>query len=234
MKGKNNFMELQKKPYLQGEINKIQCICEKLRWLAPYIDDAPNVVHFGCSSGLQTIALAWKFNSSEVIGLDIKRNSIRQARTDLLNLQKDLTEIKRHIGDAWVLPCDRDWWSRMDDFFKRHLISKECEIIFEVQDITLPTSLCKNHYDLAFTDYALYQIWFAEGGPRVSCKTKFAVGEMVRVVQPGGYVAAREPIRHHEDGRTLDYRTLFEQFNLTQVHIEENGKTVEYIYSKGI
>ena len=195
--------------FQQFEINNIHGLCEKLRWLEPYIVDAPNVVHFGCSIGLQTIALAWKFSSSAVMGLDIKGNNILQA-------QINLSELRKELGD---------------------LIPEECVINFEVQDVTLPTSLRKNYYDLAFADYVLYQIWFAEGGPRVSCKTKFAVSEMVRVVKPGGgYVAAYES-RQHKDGRTLDFRGLFEQFNLTEVHVEKldgYSKAAKYIYSKGI
>jgi len=233
MKDKNHFIELQKKLYLQGKINGIQVALKQLGWLEPYINDVPKVVDFGCSIGLQTIALAWIFNSSEVMGLDIKRNSIWQAQKDLFSLREELTDMVRDSNTEYELPSDKDWWSDVDDFFKRHLISKECVINFQVQDVTLPTSLHKNFYDLAFTDHVLHHIWFAEGGPRVSCKTKFAVWEMVRVVKPGGYVAAYEPFQH-KDGRTLDFRVLFEQFNLNQVHVEKYGKTVEYIYSKGI
>lgn len=235
MKGKNHFMELQKKPYLQIMISGIQVALEKLQWLEPFIDDVPNVAHFGCSSGMQTIALLWKFSSSEVVGLDIKRNRIRQAQTDLSTLRKELTEMAYVINRKYVSPFDKDWWSNVDDFFKWHLVSKECEIKFKVQDVTLPTSLPKNYYDLAFADYVLHHIWFAEGGPLISSRTKFAVGEMVRVTKPGGYIAVHELLQY-KDGRTIDFRTLFEQFNLNKVHAKvissDYGKSAKYIYSK--
>ena len=115
----------------------------------------------------------------QAAGVDKDDGSIRNARSTLAIIQ--------NIALAKGVPLDAP-------SFLREPALKEV-VQFYTADITEPTELPPDYYDIAFCDYVLNHIWLDKG----EAATQGAIEEMARVVRPGGLVAAHEPTQRTSD-----------------------------------
>jgi SAM-dependent methyltransferase len=205
-----------------------------------HLTQAEKVANFGCNIGGETLALMWLLQANEATGLDIEADNISQAQDTLQNLQEDVVQARRNVKYPWVSQEDRDWWSGAPHFFTHRILEQDFSLEYHIRDITKPTGLPDNHYDLAFCDFVLYHIWYDETREYAEQDTQFAISEMARVIKPGGLVAARELIQYDDKPR-LAFSHLFETAGLTEVYIQEDeveglegkGWVGKYVYRRG-
>lgn len=231
---------LMNRQFLQSQISSITSKRNQLDWLARY-PQAEKVANFGCHIGGETLALMWLLDAQEAVGLDIEADNIRQAQDTLNHLREDIRQAQLAIqyGQADISEEDRDWWSRMPHFLTRQIFEEEFSLEYRTCDITKPTGLPDNYYDLAFCDFVLHHIWYDEIQDHEGQRVQFAVHEMARVVKPAGIVAARELIQFDDKPR-LDFTGLLERAGLERVDVqEEEFKSLErygwvgkYVYRK--
>jgi SAM-dependent methyltransferase len=206
---------------------------QELQWLIEQnVRRADKVADFGCGGGEKTLALMWALGASEAVGIDIE--DITPAQSMLEGIRHEITIIRSKLRSCRDIPeDDLMWWNGVPDFLKR-LPPEEC-IKFCQRDITKPTGLQPDCYDIAFCHRVLHHIWFDQ----TQEDTQFAVREMARVAKPGGLVAAFEVIQY-SDKPKLDFRPLFEQAGLERVHTKETEENysqgqrivAEYLYKK--
>ena len=75
-------------------------------------------------------------------------------------------------------------------------------------------------YDLAFCDMVLNEIWWDRSREDADEETRVAIGQLSRLIRPGGYLAAFEWVEQKFRPR-LDFQLLFEQLQLEVIHAEE-------------
>jgi len=185
----------------------------------------------------------WALEASEAVGVDKSEQSIRQAQSVLANTQDTVNLMQRRLRcyPREIPEDDKAWWETVPSFFKQELLQERFHVDFVVQDITKPTELQSDYFDVAFCDFVLHHIWFDQENKDAREDAQFAIGEMARVVRPGGAVAAFELIQYLDEPR-LDFRPLFEQAGLKLVHtkemetnsLDEHGVTAEYLCEKPI
>jgi SAM-dependent methyltransferase len=210
--------------------------------LVEYNIGAEKIANFGCNIGGETLALMWVLGASEAIGLDIDEDEIRQARGTLASVQEEMRRI------WWMLSYypnkiahdDKTWWNNeVPDFLKKAMLQEESTVTYVVSDITQPTGLPQDYYDVAFCDFVLHHIWYDDKRENAEGDTQFAVKEMARVVKPGGIVAVSELLQY-SDKPKLDFGKLFEKAGLRIFHMRESevnspkghGTVAEYICKK--
>ena len=233
-----NLISLNRQP-IDVRLNGIIHSMERIYWLSPFITNTPNIIHLGCSNGTETIGTAWKFNATNIIGLDNNQDDINDANKLLFNLRKDIQAITRKIQcySKDIDDDDIEWWNNsVPCFIKRNLLMEDIyKIRFVVQDITKPINLIANSYDLVLADFVLNHIWLGEGGPKESNNISFVIAEVNRLLKNGGKIAVYEPMRGNEKP-LLDYRIFFTKIGLIQLHYREinrNNSTIcEILYMK--
>jgi SAM-dependent methyltransferase len=211
------------KSYIQTRIHTALSKKRRLQWLIERVGQAERIAHFGCSSGIETLALAWALGVREVAGIDKSEQSIWQARSELVGTQDIIRRMQRRLRyyPKQVPEDDKEWWKTVPDFFKQELVQGSLHLDFVVRDITKPTGLPSDHYDVAFCDFVLHHIWSDQKDENTRRDAQFAIGEMARVARPGGAVAAFELIRYRDESK-LDFGPLFEQAGLGLVHVKES------------
>lgn len=223
--------------FLQVQIAGIESKRNKLEWLTPYLTRAEKIANFGCDLGGETLALMWLFQAQEAIGLDIDAEDIEQALDTLDGLQEEIIQARREMGYAGVSQDDHIWWSEAPTFFTQRIVANDFSLEYRVSDITKPTGLTDNYYDLAFCDFVLHHIWYDESREDAEQDAQFAVNEMARIVKLGGIVAACELIQFDDKPR-LDFARLFERAGLERVKVQEvqsqsrKGWVGEYVFRK--
>lgn len=227
--------------FLQSQISSITSKRNQLDWLAAYPTQAEKVANFGCHIGGETLALMWLLDAQEAVGLDIEADSISQAQDTLGYLRENIEQTRRTIqfNLKGVSEEDRVWWSGLPYFFTHRVLEDDFSLEYRICDITQPTDLPNNYFDLAFCDFVLHHIWYDEMRENAGQDTKFTVNEMARVIKPGGIVAARELIQFDDKPR-LDFTGLLERAGVERVDVqEEEFKSLErygwvgkYIYRK--
>lgn len=224
-------MLLQNRPYIQSELVKITNKKPNVNWLNMLNIQADKVADFGCQIGGETLALMWLLGASEGVGLDISENHIQRARDDLDELNdaiRDTWQSLQYYSDD-ISEVDKIWWyDSVPNFLKRDLASKQ--VTFLVQDITLPTGLQREYYDVAFCNYVLHHIWLEEREDS-EMRTVSAIREMARVVNKSGFVAICERFEF-PDTLVLEFRKLFRLAELTIVHEEERDGIGKYVCRK--
>lgn len=220
--------------YLQKQII-VHLLHEKqeLQWLIEQnVRHADKVADFGCGGGKKTLALMWALGASEAVGIDIE--DITPAQSMLKGIRHEITVIRSKLRSCRDIPeDDLMWWNSVPDFLKR-LPPEEC-IKFCQGNITKPTGLESDYYDIAFCHHVLHHIWFDQ----TQEDAQFAIREMARVVKPDGLVAAFEVLQY-SDKPKLDFRPLFERAGLERVHTKETEESysqgqrivTEYLYKK--
>lgn len=223
---------MQQRQYLQMQVMSIASQKSAIEWITEFQTEAEKVANFGCDIGGETLALMWLLDAGEGVGLDIDEKDIRQARDRFENLQQHVRQAERAVQYyTWVSEEDRAWWLSVPEFFRQKLAQEGFHLDYLAKDITQPTDLPDDYYDLAFCDFVLHHIWYDKGREQ----TQLAVREMARVVRPGGGVAAKELIQF-EDKPRLDFAKLFESSGLQQIAVEEHevgaGWVGQYFYRK--
>jgi ubiquinone/menaquinone biosynthesis C-methylase UbiE len=123
--------------------------------------------------------------------------------------------------------------SRIPDPFRGGV--EETQMDFIEANVAKPIrELQPDYFDLAYCKKVLYHVWCEQGEPAAQS----AVNEMARVVRPGGWVVAVEPVSSSPtDGVALDFRQFFERAGLMQI-TEVDAKTdssaclCPYLYEK--
>ena len=201
---------------LNGDAEKYQWLVEHLTQLEVQVK---RIASFGCGDGRETLALMCMLGANEAVGIDKETEKISHARSTM--------ECVQNIIRARGVPDDAPFFLKSP--------SLEQAVRFYEKDIAKDsTELPSDYYDIAFCDYVLYQIWLDQGGER---RTQKAVDEIVRVVKPGGVIAAREPTRGtSKRAFSIDFRPVFEKSGLMLVHIEriafERGECTKYLCMK--
>lgn len=231
-----------RKTALQTRIGVIRGKEERLSWLLDLGISANKVINFGCSGGTDTLALMCFLDSNEGVGLDIDNNAIDQAgsiyRTIYENVQyfKRMMQLYPHIFSE----DDKAWWSKVPQFFKQSLFRDTFRLAYIVQNITQPSSMPSNYFDIAFSDFVLHHIWYDENSDTSLHDTFKTIQEMTRVIKPGGLVASFELVQYANKPK-LDFDSLFLKAGLEQVHLLEyetqlwrggTGIVGEYCYRK--
>lgn len=227
--------------FLQSQIAGIESQRKGLEWLTLYVTQAETIANFGCHIGSETLALMWLLHAKEAVALDIKADSIRQAQDTFNDLREDVQQARHAIEYdlSGVSVEDRDWWSRIPQFFTHQILEEAFSLEYRTRDITKPTGLPDNYYDLAFCDFVLHHIWYDEIRENEEQGIQSAISEMARVVKPGGIVAACELIQFDDKPR-LGFSRLFESVGLEIVDVQEEefeglnrkGWIGKYVYRK--
>src|SRR5258708_15367006 len=208
-----NFDPYPVTPYLHAIMEGLFYRKELYDWITTHIEQAESIATFGCAGGEETFAFLWALGASEAIGIDKDEGSIKRARelhsAILAETNKSLRDMT-HQPES-VSTNVSDWWNtRVVDFGRTGILKQDPKDIFVVGDITQPTNLLSNHYDIALVEYVLYHIWPNENGVRQ------AIAEMARIVKPAGIVAALEVVQYGDNPR-VNFETLFEQTGLRQL-----------------
>lgn len=215
------------KTFVQTQIEILSSKKKRLQWLVELDVRAEKVVNFGCHVGAETLASIWALEAREAVGIDKDEEYIHQAQSTFAYMQDDAKRIGRTLHSSRsISEDDKTWWSvAVPSFFKKELLREGFRLDFVVGDITKPTGLVSDYYDVAFCDFVLHHIWFDQERKKAQEDTQFAIKEMARVVRPGGVIAVFEPIQC-PDKPKLDLGPFFEQAGLKLVHtkeIEVNG-----------
>jgi SAM-dependent methyltransferase len=236
-------MDPGKRQFIETKIANLLNKKEQLQWLTDQNVQARKIASFGCGKETETLALMWALGADEAVGIDRDEEGILSAQKALTYIKEGITIMQRMLRyrPELVPEHDKTWWNDVvPDFFKTGLFKEGVRVVFCVHDITESTGLASDYYDLAFCDFVLHHIWFDDKRKNAREDTQIAIGEMARVVKPGGVVAAFELIQFSDKPR-LDFRPLFEQAGLKSIYTKETvvetalrgpGVTAEYLYEK--
>lgn len=214
--------------------HNVFCVSHKYKWLVKRLDILNVKIHkiadFGCGEGWETLALMCLFNGREAAGIDKDHHNIESAQGNVRHIQ---SLIWANLAKGVSVPNDSPCFL-VESQDKRHL---EQTVRFYTGDITKPTPLRSDYYDIAFCNFVLKDVWLHQGGePGI----QNAIEEIARVVKPSGFVAAREPTKRtsetDEPAFHIDFGPLFEGVGLSRVYMEnetfESGQNTEYLYAK--
>ena len=208
------------KTFIQTQVGSLQSRKQELQWLIEQHITAKRIANFGCHIGGETLALMWIFNADEATGIDRDKMAINQAQTTLESLQEIVIRTWQEIQyfPDFVTESDKQWWyNDVPDFFKRAIIQSNFRVSYITHDITSPTSLTSDYYDLSYCDFVLHHIWYDEKRSNPQDDTLTAIREMARVIKPNGIVAMSELLQF-SDKPKLDFKGLFEQVGLRVIY----------------
>ena len=176
----------------------------RLLILMPQYD---HVVEFGSGTGWRAIALAVGLRAREVVGIDSDEDAVEQANRQIGSgfLGKVLSEVSK-LTDIYEKPAVRneltpETRSVVDGILSRFRPRPTFRCLHGDLTIGRPIEgLPSNHFDLAHSRYCLYQIYC--GDPLSPSDVDNAIAEMIRVVKPGGVLAAHEPGRCADSERS--------------------------------
>lgn len=218
--------------YIQTQIHSLSAQKQNFKWLIDLEIQACTVANFGCSIGIETLALMWALGANEGVGLDKDELAINQALSTLRNIREDITRITRLISyyAQRISEEEKRWWQfEVPQFIRDDMARENFKVNYLFQDITEPTKLQSDYYDLAYCDFVLHHIWYDNIGTGGRNDTKFAIGEMARVIKSSGVIAITELLQH-SDKPKLDFRTLFEECGLNIV-FENAVETNQGLYA---
>ena len=198
-----------------------------LRWLTPLSTQVDTIVSFGCCSS-EPFALMWTLDAVEVKVVELNEDHLARARAELETLRR-LSVVNTH---------------RAFGCMEGHSIQ------FILGDMTRMDRLPSDHFDLAYCEDVLYDIHRHSGD---LATVQSAVNEMTRVVKPGGWVIAVEPMIGMQEqelandflgrlsgrpmphivpaGEPIDISPLFEAAGLVKVSLDGAPKW-SYCYNK--
>jgi len=141
---------------------------EHLEWLTPLTTCVDRLVTFGCWSS-EPFALMWTLDGVEVIVVELSEGNLAKARAE-----SDTLERLSLVGTHPAFGC-------MDGR----------SVQFIVGDMTQTPAAPSGRFDLAYCEDVLYQIYLESAA---LTGVQAAVNEMARVVKPGGWIIAVEPM----------------------------------------
>lgn len=217
-------------------IDRVDFRKNRLVWFLDLGIPADKIVNFGCNTGEETLALMYHLDANEGIGLDINEEHIRNNQNDFAIFKEVLQTVEKKMQRISPLKSDeeRAWWNTVPNFYKHKIFESTFSLEYVVQDITIPSELPSDYFDLAFCDFVLHHIWYDEDGLNQEA-TYSTIQEMARVIKPGGVIAIRERLQHKNKPR-LDFGLLIQQMELQRIRKEEyddeKGFVGEYCYRK--
>lgn len=206
--------------YLTAQIGSISNHKQDLDWLVDRDIVGKKIADFGCNDGTKTLALMWAFDAHEIIGIDWDKGYIELAINALDVIRSDIgtnTEYLQFLRDEISME-DKQWWDNdVPSFLKTGRLNS---VSYITSDITKPTDLPPDYYDVVFCNFVLHHIWCDQGRENGEADTQAAIEEMVRVASPGGAIAARELIQYSDKPR-LCFQQLFKNVGLAVIHAKE-------------
>jgi SAM-dependent methyltransferase len=210
------------KSFVLEHVNRVVQWHQEYRWLADLGVVAPTLAHFNCGSGESTLGLMWAVEGREGIGLDADEDRLQIGRDRLEQLKWEMEAIWKRLRVSDSLPtAEFMWWNdEVPDFLKHNLLDEGFSLEFGIGKLPYDNPLEREAYDLVFCDMVLNEIWWDRSQEDADEETRVAIGQMARLVRPGGYLAAFEWVEQKFRPR-LDFRLLFEQLQLEVLHTEE-------------
>lgn len=211
-------------------------------WLVALNPPGKRIADFGCRTGGETLALMRVLGATEAVGIDKDGRALSQARQALDNLKQQAWD---GLCEAYYTDRLPEWQKEISDFVKGLIMDRlpdrlrqgveETHVRFVEADITKPIGeLQSGYFDLAYCKKVLYHVWCDQGQTDVES----AVHEMARVVRPGGWVVAVEPLSSSpNNGVTLDFGQFFERAGLIRitdmnVEIDSLADVCSYLYER--
>ncbi|HUF38739.1 MAG TPA: class I SAM-dependent methyltransferase [Anaerolineales bacterium] len=210
------------KSFVVEQVNRVVHWQREYRWLADLGVVAPIVAHFRSGSGESTLGLMWAVDGKEGVALDSDEDLLQIGRDRLEQLKWEMEAIWKRLRTSDSLPtAEFMWWNdEVPDFLKHNLLDEGFGLDFRIGSLPYDNPLEREAYDLVFCDMVLNEIWWDRTRVDADEETRVAIGQMARLLRPGGYLAAFEWVEQRFRPR-LDFRLLFEQLRLEVRHAEE-------------
>lgn len=189
-----------------GEMEELRCYLSRVSdfaWLAELLSKADKraekVVNFGCANGAETRSLQWWLKADEAVGIDKCITAIETAQSSAQRIKTLIQPLSKEtcarlVGNICAFPIE--------------LKSLPTYLKADITDPEQLSSLNSGHYDVSYCESVLYHIWDNPQDTEGMTLALSAVKEMSRVVKPGGWVIAVEPLIL-PDKRPLDFRPFF-------------------------
>jgi SAM-dependent methyltransferase len=230
------------KSFIETQIGSLLSRQQNLQWLVEQNVTATSVANFGCNIGGETLALMYTLGAKEGIGIDKDESAINQAKSTYQYIKEDVLRIWQMLRyyPNEISEDDKTWWyNHVPGFFRKDIIQEGFKLSYIVQDITQPTQLNEDYYDISYCDFVLHHIWYDEKRSDPRDDTLIAIREMARVIKPGGIVAASELLQY-SDKPKLNFKKLFVSAGLVVkyekvTHVNESNRKStfsEYIFEK--
>lgn len=184
------------------------------------------IANFGCSTGIETLALLWLLSAKEAVGVDKNKSRIQQAYEfieEIKSIRRTLSYGTHRISEIY-----------RTKYFKEYIEGPLPS--FEIADITEKTSLPDNYFDLVYCESVLYHI--ACDDNQIAEDNVFsAIQEIERVMKFGGLMVAIEHVTCSPDNdRPVQLDQFFCRASLIKLRTKDGnfspeGKNV-YLYSK--
>lgn len=208
--------------FLREQIDQVSGWRQEFQWLVDLNIKAEKAVNFGCNPAGKSLALMWAVGAEKILGIDANEEYVHREEVTLSRIQKDLNLYWSFLTDSDE-PDDADviWWNEsVPEFFKQELTRDEFYIDFITRDITTFTGIPDRFFDFAFCDFMLHKIWWDDSRQHPKRDTRFAIGQMRRIVRQEGYVAVYEMVEQ-ANNPPLDFRAMFEEMGLVVLHIQK-------------
>jgi SAM-dependent methyltransferase len=210
--------------YLQKQIEAISAWRLEFQWLVDFGLSVEKAVNFGCDPAGKALGLMWAVEAEKLLGLDPSDGIMHQEESTLSRIQRDLRTYWDYLYKSDdVTEEDIAWWNEeVPDFFKQEMTKQDFFIDYITRDYTKFVNVPPSFFDLAFCDFVLHKIRWDKTRKDPAQDTRFVIGQMARLVRPGGIVAAFEWVQTGTFER-LDFRRIFETcgVNLNVVHMHE-------------
>jgi SAM-dependent methyltransferase len=210
------------KSFVAEQVARVVEWQREYQWLADLRVAARQVAHFKCGTGESTLGLMWAVQGNEGFALDTDEAALRTATDNLHQLQYEMRAIWKRLKVSDSLPAEEFYWwnDRVPDFLKDNLLQDNFSLEFLKGSLPALNPLPHEAFDLAFCDNVLNEIWWDRTRADAADDTRLAIGQMMRIVRPGGYIAAFEWVEQ-KFRPWLDFRLLFEQLQLEVTYAQE-------------
>ena len=210
--------------FLEKQIEAISAWRLEFQWLVDFGLTAEKTINFGCEPTGKSLGLMWAVAAKKLLGIDPSDRAIHQEENTLSRIQRDLRSYWDYLYSSdEVTDADVAWWNEeVPDFFKQEITKLDFFIDYATRDYTKFVNIPPNFFDLAFCDFVLHKIRWDKTRKDPPQDTRFVIGQMARLVRPGGLVAAFEWVQTGTFERT-DFRRIFETcgVNLSVIHLHE-------------
>ncbi len=210
--------------YLQKQIEAISAWRIEFQWLVDFGLTAEKTINFGCDPTGKSLGLMWAVQAEKLLGIDPSDRVIHQEESTLSRIQRDLREYWNYLYQSdEVNDEDIAWWNEeVPDFFKQEMTKQDFFIDYATRDYTKFVNIPPNFFDLAFCDFVLHKVRWDKTRKDPAQETRFVIGQMARLIRPGGLIAAFEWQQTGTFER-LDFRRIFETSGvpLTVIHMRE-------------